>query len=188
MTDLARAFALQSTGGVLLVDGDLRYGRLSHSMCPPGPGMVEVMLGMAHWGEVIHRHELAAGRFCGRRQQPGADVRSAGIRLGCDTAPIPRGADRRGHGRRAGDRLAGGPLRRRLLRPLAPRHQAADRQLRASTPCGPRAPTCWAASSSTIDVDRPADFVTARSAATSFSSPRSRRLGCARSLSSPRLN
>jgi Mrp family chromosome partitioning ATPase len=54
MTHLAQAFSLQSAGDVLLVDGDLRHGRLSKSVCPTGPGMVEAMLGTAQWLEIIH--------------------------------------------------------------------------------------------------------------------------------------
>jgi hypothetical protein len=54
MTHLAQAFSLQSAGDVLLVDGDLRHGRLSKSVCPTGRGMVEAMLGTAHWPEIIH--------------------------------------------------------------------------------------------------------------------------------------
>ena len=54
MTHLAQAFSLQSAGDVLLVDGDLRHGRLSKSACPTGPGMVEAMLGTAPWTALIH--------------------------------------------------------------------------------------------------------------------------------------
>ena len=54
MTHLAQAFSLQSAGDVLLVDGDLRRGRLSKSVCPSGPGMVEAMNGAAGWPEIIH--------------------------------------------------------------------------------------------------------------------------------------
>src|SRR5262249_38681984 len=38
MTQLAQAFALQSPGDVLLVDGDLRSGQLSRSIGERGPG------------------------------------------------------------------------------------------------------------------------------------------------------
>jgi Mrp family chromosome partitioning ATPase len=54
MVELAQAFALQSDGNVLLVDGDLRRGRLSKSICPGGAGLIEAMLGTAHWPEIIH--------------------------------------------------------------------------------------------------------------------------------------
>jgi len=54
MTHLAQAFSLQSTGDVLLVDGDLGAGRLSKTVCPRGPGLTEAMLGTAHWPEIIH--------------------------------------------------------------------------------------------------------------------------------------
>ncbi|MEX2115234.1 MAG: hypothetical protein WD845_18725 [Pirellulales bacterium] len=54
MTHLAQAFSLQSTGDVLLVDGDLRNGRLSKTVCPTGPGMIEAMAGAAHWPQIIH--------------------------------------------------------------------------------------------------------------------------------------
>ena len=52
-TQLAQAFVLQSGGRVLLVDGDLRFGRLSKTVCPTGAGMTEAMLGAASWPEVI---------------------------------------------------------------------------------------------------------------------------------------
>jgi Mrp family chromosome partitioning ATPase len=54
MTELAQAFALESDGNVLLVDGDLSCGRLSKSVCPSGAGLIEAMLGTAHWPEIIH--------------------------------------------------------------------------------------------------------------------------------------
>ncbi len=54
MTHLAQAFSLQSTGDVLLVDGDLHNGRLSKTVCPPGPGLAEAMQGTANWLETIH--------------------------------------------------------------------------------------------------------------------------------------
>jgi hypothetical protein len=54
MIELAQAFALQSDGKVLLVDGDMRGGRLSKLVCPGGAGLIEAMLGTAHWPEIIH--------------------------------------------------------------------------------------------------------------------------------------
>jgi hypothetical protein len=54
MTHLAQAFSLQSTGDVLLVDGDLKNGRLSKTVCPVGPGIVEAMCGAANWPQIIH--------------------------------------------------------------------------------------------------------------------------------------
>jgi Mrp family chromosome partitioning ATPase len=54
MTHLAQAFALESAGNVLLVDGDLRCGRLSKSIFPNGAGLIEAMLGTATWPEIIH--------------------------------------------------------------------------------------------------------------------------------------
>jgi Mrp family chromosome partitioning ATPase len=54
MTHLAQAFSLQSTGDVLLVDGDLTAGRLSKTVCSHGPGLAEAMLGTAQWPEIIH--------------------------------------------------------------------------------------------------------------------------------------
>jgi Mrp family chromosome partitioning ATPase len=54
MIELAQAFALQSDGNVLLVDGDLRRRRLSKSVCPGAAGLIEAMLGTAHWPEIIH--------------------------------------------------------------------------------------------------------------------------------------
>ncbi len=54
MTHLAQAFSLQSTGDVLLVDGDLKDGRLSKTVCPLGPGIVEAMCGEANWPQIIH--------------------------------------------------------------------------------------------------------------------------------------
>ncbi len=54
MTHLAQAFSLQSSGDVLLVDGDLQRGQLSQSVNPKGPGIAEAMLGTARWPEIIH--------------------------------------------------------------------------------------------------------------------------------------
>lgn len=54
MTHLAQAFSLQSTGDVLLVDGDLKHARLSKTACPAGPGIVEAMTGRAKWPQIIH--------------------------------------------------------------------------------------------------------------------------------------
>jgi Mrp family chromosome partitioning ATPase len=54
MTHLAQAFSLLSAGDVLLVDGDLHRGRLSKSVCPTGPGLIEAMHGTAQWPEIIH--------------------------------------------------------------------------------------------------------------------------------------
>lgn len=61
MTHLAQAFALQSVGDVLLVDGDLRRGALSKAVARPGPGMIEAMLGRAQWPDIIH--PTSAGRI-----------------------------------------------------------------------------------------------------------------------------
>jgi hypothetical protein len=75
MTTLAQALASQSPGDVLLVDGDLRYGRLSRSVSTPGPGMIEVMLGLSHWPDVIHPTNAARIDFvgCGHSQVPTFD-------------------------------------------------------------------------------------------------------------------
>jgi Mrp family chromosome partitioning ATPase len=70
MTHLAQAFSLQSAGDVLLVDGDLRNGRLSKTVCPPGPGLVEAMQGTANWLETIHPTTTPRIDFVGRG--PGA--------------------------------------------------------------------------------------------------------------------
>ena len=72
MTHLAQAFTLQSSGDVLLVDGDLRFGRLSNSVARPGPGMIEAMLGQAPWPDIIHPTNLARIDFvaCGNAQVP----------------------------------------------------------------------------------------------------------------------
>jgi hypothetical protein len=53
MTELAQAFSLQSAGGVLLVDGDLRHGLLSKSVCSGGAGMIEAMAGTASWPQIV---------------------------------------------------------------------------------------------------------------------------------------
>ncbi|MBI3837954.1 MAG: hypothetical protein HY288_08475 [Planctomycetia bacterium] len=66
MTHLAQAFALESAGGVLLVDGDLRQGRLSKSVCPSGAGLIEVMLGTASWPEIIHPTTIPRVDFVAR--------------------------------------------------------------------------------------------------------------------------
>jgi Mrp family chromosome partitioning ATPase len=70
MTHLAQAFSLQSTGDVLLVDGDLRNGRLSKAVCPPGPGLVEAMQGTANWPETIHPTTTPRIDFVGRGPGP----------------------------------------------------------------------------------------------------------------------
>ncbi len=59
ITHLAQAFALQGPGDVLLVDGDLRQGRLSKAVARRGPGMVEAMLGKAQWPDIIHPTQSA---------------------------------------------------------------------------------------------------------------------------------
>jgi Mrp family chromosome partitioning ATPase len=72
MTQLAQAFAVQAPGDVLLVDGDLREGRLSHAVARPGPGTIEAMLGQAQWPDIIHPTQLARVDFvaCGTAQVP----------------------------------------------------------------------------------------------------------------------
>jgi Mrp family chromosome partitioning ATPase len=54
IVELAQCFAEQLAGDVLLVDGDLRQGKLSRSVARPGVGMVEAMLGQAQWPDIIH--------------------------------------------------------------------------------------------------------------------------------------
>jgi Mrp family chromosome partitioning ATPase len=75
MPELARAFALQSPGQVLLVDGDLRYRRMSKSAGASGPGMVDVMRGTAPWSEVIRPSSLSRVAFvsAGHGQVPTLD-------------------------------------------------------------------------------------------------------------------
>ncbi len=75
MTYLAQAVASQSPGDVLLVDGDLRYGRLSRAVCAHGPGMIEVMLGASNWPDIIHPTNAARIDFvgCGNSQVPTFD-------------------------------------------------------------------------------------------------------------------
>ncbi len=72
MTHLAQAFALPASGDVLLVDGDLRFGKLSNLVARRGPGMVEAMLGQAQWPDIIHPTNLAHIDFVarGRGQVP----------------------------------------------------------------------------------------------------------------------
>jgi Mrp family chromosome partitioning ATPase len=72
MTHTAQAFARQSAGDVLLVDGDLQFGRLSRSVARPGPGMIEAMLGLAQWPDIIHPTNVARIDFvaCGNGQVP----------------------------------------------------------------------------------------------------------------------
>lgn len=72
MTHAAQALATQSTGDILLVDGDLRSGRLSKSVARPGPGMIEAMLGEVEWPDIIHPTNLASIDFvsCGHGQVP----------------------------------------------------------------------------------------------------------------------
>jgi hypothetical protein len=66
MTHLAQAFSLQSAGDVLLVDGDLKNGRLSKTVCPVGPGIVEAMGGAASWPQIIHPTTTPRIDFVGR--------------------------------------------------------------------------------------------------------------------------
>ena len=96
MTHLAQAFSLQSTGDVLLVDGDLHNGRLVENRLPAGS-----RAGRGHAGD----GELAgddppdhhpADRFRGPRSRRSADDRSAGVWLGRTATEVPRRADRRG--------------------------------------------------------------------------------------------
>lgn len=72
LTQLAQAVALQSPGDVLLVDGDLIGRRLSKSVCPGNQGLVEVMLGVAQWSDVVHTTNQACIDFvsCGQAQVP----------------------------------------------------------------------------------------------------------------------
>jgi len=66
MTHLAQAMALQSAGDILLVDGDLRNGRLSRAVCPPAPGMVEAMHGSMQWLDLVHPTNVAGVHFVPR--------------------------------------------------------------------------------------------------------------------------
>jgi Mrp family chromosome partitioning ATPase len=72
LVQLAQAFTLQSVGEVLVIDGDLRCGRLSKSVCPSSRGMIEAMLGTASWTEIIHPTNLARIDFvaAGKGQIP----------------------------------------------------------------------------------------------------------------------
>ncbi len=72
LTYMAQAFVLQSPGEVLLVDGDFRARLLSKSVGLSGPGLGEVMLGSAHWPDVIHPTNASGIDFvgCGNRQLP----------------------------------------------------------------------------------------------------------------------
>jgi Mrp family chromosome partitioning ATPase len=54
MVHIAQAYALQTAGDILLVDGDLRRGRLSQTVWPTGAGLIEAMLGTASWPDIIH--------------------------------------------------------------------------------------------------------------------------------------
>jgi Mrp family chromosome partitioning ATPase len=63
---LAQAFAEQSVGDVLLVDGDLRWGRLSKMVSRPGPGMIDAMTGRAKWPDIIHPTDTARIDFVAR--------------------------------------------------------------------------------------------------------------------------
>ncbi len=53
MTLLAQCFSQHVGGDVLLVDGDLRRGRLSKQIECTGPGMIDAMLGQAQWPDII---------------------------------------------------------------------------------------------------------------------------------------
>jgi Mrp family chromosome partitioning ATPase len=66
MSQLAQCFALHTAGDVLLVDGDLRQGKLSKSVARPGPGMIEAMLGQVQWPDIIHPTNAARIDFVAR--------------------------------------------------------------------------------------------------------------------------
>ncbi|REK17231.1 MAG: hypothetical protein DWQ37_07120 [Planctomycetota bacterium] len=66
MTQLAQAFSQQMIGDVLLIDGDLRAGRLSKSIARRGPGMIEAMLGKTPWPDIIHPTNLPRIDFVAR--------------------------------------------------------------------------------------------------------------------------
>ncbi len=66
MTQLAQCFSLHSAADVLLVDGDLRNGRLSKTVSRPGPGMIEAMLGEVPWPDIIHPTNVAKIDFVAR--------------------------------------------------------------------------------------------------------------------------
>jgi Mrp family chromosome partitioning ATPase len=73
MTHLAQAFSLQSTGDVLVVDGDLSRGRLTKSVCPAGPGIVEALAGSANWPQIIHPTTTPRVDFVSRGEAPTPD-------------------------------------------------------------------------------------------------------------------
>jgi len=66
MPEVAHAFAMQLSGDVLLIDGDLREGRMSKQVSRPGAGMVEAMLGQAQWPDLIHPTNIARIDFVAR--------------------------------------------------------------------------------------------------------------------------
>lgn len=66
ITQLAQCFSLHAAGDVLLVDGDLREGRLSRAVSRPGPGMIEAMLGKTQWPDIIHPTNAAQIDFVAR--------------------------------------------------------------------------------------------------------------------------
>jgi Mrp family chromosome partitioning ATPase len=70
ITRLAEAFALQSAGNVLLVDGDLRRGQLSQAVCPSRPGLIEAMSATVRWPEVIHPTNVERMDFVPRGKSP----------------------------------------------------------------------------------------------------------------------
>jgi Mrp family chromosome partitioning ATPase len=70
MTHLAQAFEIELAGDVLLVDGDLRLGRLSKQVARPGPGLVEAMLGQAQWTDIIHPTHAARIDFVASGNAP----------------------------------------------------------------------------------------------------------------------
>jgi Mrp family chromosome partitioning ATPase len=70
IVQLAQAFALQSMGNVLLVDGDLRRGQLSQTVCPSRPGLVEAMSATVRWPDVIHPTNLEHIDFVPRGKNP----------------------------------------------------------------------------------------------------------------------
>lgn len=66
IVELTQCFAEQTASDVLLVDGDLRQGKLSRSVARPGPGMIEAMLGQTQWPDIIHPTNLPRVDFVAR--------------------------------------------------------------------------------------------------------------------------
>ncbi len=151
ITQVAQAFALRSPGDVLLVDGDLRRGRLSKIVWPEGTGVIEVMLGTASWPDAIHPTNISGIDFVasGHSQVPTFERPDFGWGV---AAPLSRSYADRAGARPRSLRPIGWPLAAmRCIWCSRVPTPSVRRPAWPSTACGPAAPTSWARSWRTIE-------------------------------------